>query len=49
MDFFISTKTYIYVVSDPDKDDVRCRWAIHDRDECGDICYSFSGATMYEV
>ncbi|CAG2226257.1 unnamed protein product [Mytilus edulis] len=35
-------------VSDPDNDDVRCRWAIHDRDECGDICDSFSGANMYE-
>ncbi|CAC5402582.1 unnamed protein product [Mytilus coruscus] len=36
------------VVSDPDKDDVRCRWAIPNRDECGDICNSFSDAEMYE-
>ncbi|VDI01379.1 Hypothetical predicted protein [Mytilus galloprovincialis] len=39
---------YIYKVSDPDNDDVRCRWATSDRSECGGICNSFRGAEMHE-
>ncbi|XP_076095373.1 uncharacterized protein LOC143066264 [Mytilus galloprovincialis] len=35
-------------VSDPDNDDVRCRWATSDRSECGGICNSFRGAEMHE-
>ncbi|XP_071161044.1 uncharacterized protein [Mytilus edulis] len=35
-------------VSDPDKDDVRCRWAISNKAECGGICNSFKGAEMHE-
>ena len=36
-------------MADPNRDVVRCRWAISDLGECGGICDVFPNATLDEV
>ena len=36
-------------VEDPDGDIVKCRWALSELGECGDVCNAFPNATLDEV
>ena len=53
--FARSTKTiflhFCYLVTDDDKDEVRCRWAKSNAGECGGICggYGLPNAYMFYV
>ena len=53
--FATSTKTmflhFCYLVTDDDKDEVRCRWARSNAGECGGICggYGLPNAYMFYV
>ena len=47
--FSLNSTDLFFLVSDPDKDEVRCRLAESAKCECAGVCHAFPGAVLNKV